>query len=70
MLESTQLHESFIQAGDILVHKHIPEISIELIEPTNKGWKVYQMEGKKKKVAFFDSQDIKGDRALFHPPVK
>ena len=53
------------KSGDKLTHKHNPNIEIELIEPTNKGWKVYQIEKGKKKIAYFDKQDISGDRALF-----
>jgi hypothetical protein len=53
------------KSGDKLTHKHNPNIEIELIEPTNKGWKVYQIEKGKKKIAYFDKQDVSGDRALF-----
>jgi hypothetical protein len=53
------------KSGDKLTHKHNPNIEIELIEPTNKGWKVYQIEKGKKKIAYFDKQDISGARALF-----
>ncbi len=51
--------------GDRLTHKHNPKIEIELIEPTNKGWKVYQIEKGKKKIAYFDKQDISGNNSLF-----
>jgi hypothetical protein len=64
----SKLKESVNEAnksGDKLTHKHNPNIEIELIEPTNKGWKVYQIEKGKKKIAYFDKQDISGDRALF-----
>jgi hypothetical protein len=54
-----------LKSGDKLVHKHNPKIEIELIEPTNKGWKVYQIENGKKKIAHFDKQDISGTKALF-----
>lgn len=47
------------------VHKYYPEITIELVEPTAKGYKVYQFEKGKKKIAYYNAQDIKGDRALF-----
>ena len=39
--------------GDKFTHKHNPKIEIELIEPTNKGWKVYQIEKGKKKNSIF-----------------
>jgi len=51
--------------GDKFTHKHNPKIEIELIEPTNKGWKVYQTEKGKKKIAYFDKQDISGNNSLF-----
>jgi hypothetical protein len=53
------------KSGDKLTHKHNPNIEIELIEPTNKGWKVYQIEKGKKKIVYFDSQDISGSKSLF-----
>lgn len=54
-----------VKAGDILKHKHNPNIEIELIAPTNRGWKVYQIEKGKKKIAHFDKQDISGNKSLF-----
>lgn len=51
--------------GDKLKHKYNTEIEIELIEPTNRGWKVYQIEKGKKKIAYFDKQDISGNKSLF-----
>ena len=56
-----------ITEGKKLTHKYNPNIEIELIEPTKRGWKVYQTEkGKtKKKIAYFDQQDISGRNALF-----
>ena len=53
--------------GDRFVHKYSPEIEIELIEPTNRGWKVKQTTGRKSKTAFFDKQDIMGGKAIFKP---
>ena len=47
------------------VHKFNPQITIELIEPTAKGYKVYQFEKGKKKVAYYNNKDIKGEKALF-----
>jgi hypothetical protein len=47
------------------IHKFNPNITIELIEPTAKGYKVYQFEKGKKKIAYYNTQDIKGERALF-----
>jgi hypothetical protein len=52
-------------AGDKLTHRYNPKIEIELIEPTNRGWKVYQIERGKKKIAYFDKQDIVGKNSLF-----
>jgi len=51
--------------GDKLTHKYDKNTEIELIEPTNRGWKVYQTTKGKRKVAYFDKQDIVGDKALF-----
>ena len=53
--------------GDRFVHKYSPEIEIELIEPTNRGWKVKQTTGRKSKTAFFDKGDIMGAKAIFKP---
>ena len=53
-------------SGDKLKHKYDKNIEIELIEPTNKGWKVYQTDkGNKRKIAYFDKQDIVGNKSLF-----
>ena len=54
-----------MKAGNKFIHKHNSEIEIELIEPTQKGWKVYQIEKGKKKTAFFNSQDIIGEKSIF-----
>jgi len=51
--------------GDKLTHKYDKNTEIELIEPTNRGWKVYQTTKGKRKIAYFDKQDIVGDKALF-----
>jgi hypothetical protein len=59
---------SSFEKGGILTHKHShtwgETITIRLIEPTSKGWKVEQMikKGKsspKTKIAFFSKEDIK-----------
>jgi len=63
-MKPIKLYEEFINR-ETLVHKYNPAIEIELIEPTNKGWKVYQIEKGKKKIAYFNREDIKGDNALF-----
>jgi hypothetical protein len=62
--------------GEVMKHKHYDYITIELIEPTNKGWKVKQIEthsnlGKKlskpkEKIAFFTKDEIK---ELFQPTM-
>ena len=59
---------------EIMKHKHYDYITIELIEPTNKGWKVKQIEthtsyGKKlskpkEKIAYYSKDEIKD---LFKP---
>jgi BMFP domain-containing protein YqiC len=54
-----------LNAGDTLTHKHNSKIEIELIEPTTRGWKVYQTENGKRKIAYFDKQDITGPNAIF-----
>jgi len=54
-----------LNAGDKLTHKHNSKIEIELVEPTNRGWKVYQIEKGKRKLAYFDKQDITGPNAIF-----
>lgn len=51
--------------GDTLTHKHNPNITIELVDTTARGWKVQQIENGKSKVAFYDKQDIVGERSLF-----
>ena len=65
----SQLRESVVteeytgNSGDNLTHKHDKSIEIELIEPTNRGWKVYQTtNGKKRKIAYYDKQDLVGDK--------
>jgi hypothetical protein len=64
--ESEQLDEKYTgNPGDILRHKYDKNTEIELIEPTNRGWKVYQITKGKRKIAYFDKQDIVGDNALF-----
>jgi hypothetical protein len=64
--ESEQLDEKYTgNSGDILRHKYDKNTEIELIEPTNRGWKVYQITKGKRKIAYFDKQDIVGDNALF-----
>jgi hypothetical protein len=62
--------------GEVMKHKHYDYITIELIEPTNKGWKVKQIEthstlGKKlskpkEKIAYFTKDEIK---ELFQPTM-
>jgi hypothetical protein len=66
-LIQSEMNEAYTgNAGDILTHKHYKDIEIELIESTNKGWKVYQTTGgKKKKIAYFTKQDITGPKSLF-----
>lgn len=56
-------------AGDVLQHKHNSNISIELVSTTNRGWKVKETTKKgnrsKTKTAFYDDQDIRGDKAIY-----
>lgn len=60
--------------GDKMRHVHMPELEIELVEPTNKGWKVIERNpnarGKKEKMATYTSLDLfgrRGEGALFSP---
>ena len=52
-------------------HKHIPTMTMTIIEEMTRGYKclVVDTKGKGKvrtgKVEFFDKQDVKGDKALF-----
>jgi hypothetical protein len=64
------------KGGEIMKHKHNEHITIELIEPTNKGWKVKQIEthsvgGRKlstpkEKVAYFSKEELSD---LFEPTM-
>ena len=64
----------YADGGELMKHKHYDYITIQLIEPTNKGWKVKQIEthstlGKKlskpkEKIAYFSKDEIKD---LFQP---
>ncbi len=61
--------DKMAKGGEIMKHKHNENITIELIEPTSKGWKVKQIEthsigGKKlstpkEKIAYFSKDEIK-----------
>lgn len=57
-----------MQPPKILRHKYNTDIYIQLIEPTNKGWKVKQIEKKsrsqKETTAYFRTDEIKD---LFTP---
>ena len=65
-LAEGKLNEKYTgNPGDKLTHKHNKAISIELISPTNKGWKVYQIEKGKRKITHFNKQDITGPKAIF-----
>ena len=48
--------------GDKLTHKYYPSITIELVQPTAKGWKVIERDpqalGKKEKISHFSNRDI------------
>lgn len=52
-------------------HKHIPSMTMEILEATGKGYKCLVTDPKgmgkarKGKVEFFNKQDVKGDRALW-----
>jgi hypothetical protein len=62
--------------GEVMKHKHLEHVTIELLEPTSKGWKVKQIEthsigGRKlstpkEKVAYFSKEEIKD---LFEPTM-
>jgi hypothetical protein len=59
----------YANGGEIMKHKHLTNVTIELIEPTSKGWKVKQIEthsvgGRKlstpkEKVAYYSKAEIK-----------
>lgn len=57
------------ESKEILKHKHIDGLTIELLEPTSKGWKVKQTEiydswtdrklrKPKSKIRFFSNKEI------------
>lgn len=66
----------YAKGGELMKHKHLEYVTIELIEPTSKGWKVKQIEthsvgGRKlstpkEKVAYFSKEEIKD---LFEPTM-
>jgi hypothetical protein len=66
--------KKYADGGEIMKHKHYDYITIQLLEPTNKGWKVKQIEthntsGKKlskpkEKIQYFSKEEIK---ELFEP---
>jgi hypothetical protein len=68
--------EKMAMGGELMKHKYLENVSIQLIEPTNKGWKVKQIEthsinGRKlsipkEKVAYFSKEEI---RDLFEPKM-
>ena len=54
-------------------HKHIPTMTMTIVEETKKGHKCIVTDPKgsgkirKGRVEYFFAQDAKGDRALFYP---
>jgi hypothetical protein len=73
----SQINE-YEKSGDMFKHKHINGLTIKLLEPTNKGWKVEQTElfkgyndtklrTPKVKINFFSSAELKD---LFEPLVE
>lgn len=54
-----------------MIHKFIPEIRIELVSPTNRGWKVKETKpkmsgrGVKTITSFYSKVDLEGEKALF-----
>ena len=70
----TPTSSKMAMGGELMKHKHNENITIELIEPTNKGWKVKQIEthsirgrklsAPKEKVTYFSKEEIK---ELFEP---
>jgi hypothetical protein len=68
--------DKYAKGGELMKHKHNEHITIELIEPTNKGWKVKQIEthsvrGRKlstpkEKVAYFSKEELSD---LFEPTM-
>jgi hypothetical protein len=69
-------NQKMAQGGELMKHKYNEHITIELIEPTNKGWKVKQIEthsvgGRKlstpkEKVAYFSKEELSD---LFEPTM-
>ena len=70
-----------LNSGDVLNHKHQDGLTITLVSPTNKGWKVKQREthqgwsGKKlrkpkEKTAFFSDSEIKDLFESYSPVAK
>ena len=63
----------YATGGEILKHKSIPTLTIELLEQTNKGWKVKETDTKgigkvrQGKTAFYSDAEIK---SLFTAPEK
>jgi len=67
--------EKDLDPGVVLKHKHTDGISIELVSPTKRGWKVKQSDSfapngrklRKPKVTtqFYDSGNLKGDKSIF-----
>lgn len=65
-------YSSNLKKGDKLNHSRQNSLSIELVEPTSKGWKVKETETfankrmkPKTKTKFYNTQDLEGARALF-----
>ena len=68
-ISNVHIKDTMAKGGEIMKHKHNENITIELIEPTSKGWKVKQIEthsiGDKKlstpkeKIAYFSKDELK-----------
>ena len=63
--EVFELLNNYADGGSIKHHKHIKTLTIELLEPTDKGWKVMEKDPngigkvKKGKISFYSNADIK-----------
>lgn len=67
------LKENYVslKRGMTMKHKHLKDITIELIEPTQKGWKVSVSDKSwkkgKPKIQFFRDDELSGKSAIFEP---
>lgn len=56
-----------IQEGAQFQHKHLKNLTCEIISTTSKGYKVIQREGKKQKQASYYSIDFDMEKGFWLP---